>query len=90
MPGLIVCSKEKDPFSDELRGALDGQGVPYREAGIRHPRVIRELKNRGCTAHQPPVLPVSCGHRDPRFFASGDLFRDGVLVREAVPDSARM
>ena len=68
---------------------LDEQGIPYREVDIRQPGVILELKNRGCTALEPPVLLVSRGHRDLRFFTNDDLFWDGELVREAISDIAR-
>ncbi|HVN74165.1 MAG TPA: glutaredoxin domain-containing protein [Methanoregula sp.] len=89
MPELIVCSR-KDPFSEELKEALDEQGIPYREVDIRQPGVVQELKNRGCTALEPPVILISRGHRDLRFFTNDDLFWDGKLVREAVFDLARI
>ena len=89
IPELIVCSEVEDLFSVELKSVLDEQGIPYREVDIRLPGVRQELKSRGCTALEPPVLLVSRGHRDLRFFTNDDLFWDGKLVREAVFDLAR-
>ncbi len=89
MPDLIVYSKEKNLLCEELTCVLREQGIPYREIDIRRHDVIKELRNRGCTALEPPVLQVSHGTKTTRFFTSDDLFWDGQLVREAVLDVAR-
>ena len=89
MPELIVCSKEKHPLCEELTGALREQGIPYREIDICRQDVISDLKSRGCTALEPPILLVSLQGKTIQFFTNDDLFWDGRLIWEAILDIAR-
>ena len=89
MPELIVCSKEKHPLCEEVIGFLREQDIPYREIDIRRQDVITDLKARGCTALEPPILLVSLHGKTMQFFTNDDLFWDGRLIREAILDAAR-
>jgi hypothetical protein len=86
MAEVILYSKDKNPQCEELKGALQEVGVCYREINILTPEAVRELKNHGCTALEPPVICVSCGNHIRSFLTNDDLFWDGTLIREAVLD----
>jgi hypothetical protein len=83
---VILYSQEKNPQCEELKGALMEMGVAYREANIRNPDVIIELKGYGCYSLEPPVIGLRLDNRIRNFLTNDDLFWDGTLVREAVLD----
>jgi hypothetical protein len=86
MDALIVYSSEKNRLCEELTGALDEQGIKYKEICIRNPEAISTLQSNGCFSMEPPVIQVIYGQLKMNFFKNDDLFWDGKLVREAVAD----
>lgn len=86
MTELIVYSTDKHIQCEELKDALNEAGARYHEVDIRNPEAIRELRNNGCFALEPPVLQVVHASRSRTFFKNDDLFWDGRLIREAVMD----
>ena len=86
MTELFVYSTEKHMQCEELKDALNEAGACYHEVDIRNPEAIRELRNNGCFALEPPVLQVVHASRSRTFFKNDDLFWDGRLIREAVLD----
>jgi pyrimidine operon attenuation protein/uracil phosphoribosyltransferase len=86
MTELIIYSKEQNPQCEELKHALNEEGVHYQEVDIRNPVAITELRKNGCFALEPPIIQVVHTSRSQRFFKNDDLFWDGRLVREAVLD----
>ena len=85
---MIVYSQSDHLQCEVLKGALEEQGVPYREIDIRDPAAVRELQNNGCHALEPPVIGVRHKDRICPILTNDDLFWDGRLVREAVLDLA--
>lgn len=90
MNELIVYSTEKHLQCEELKEALKEAGARYHEVDIRNPEAIRELRNNGCFALEPPVLQVVHASRSRTFFKNDDLFWDGQLIREAVLDMTQV
>lgn len=88
MAEVILYSQEKHPQCEELKGALQAQGVLYQEINIRNPEAVSELRRNGCTALQPPVIGVRSENRIRNILTNDDLFWDGALIREAVVDLA--
>lgn len=88
MAEVIVYSQEQHPQCEMLKGALEEQGVLFREVDIRNPDAISELRQHGCQALEPPVVGVRHEDRFGAFLTNDDLFWDGSLVREAVLDLA--
>jgi hypothetical protein len=86
MDALIVYSSEKNRLCEELKGALNEQGIKYKEISIQNPDAISTLRNNGCFSMEPPVIQVNSGQMKMNFFTNDDLFWDGKLVREAVAD----
>ena len=86
MTELIVYSRDKNPQCDALKGVLNEVGIPYNEVDIRKPEAIRELRNNGCHALEPPVIKVVHSRTTHQFLKNDDLFWDGQLVREAILD----
>lgn len=90
MTELIVYSTEKHLQCEELKEVLKEAGASYHEVDIRNPEAIRELRNNGCFALEPPVLQVVHASRSRTFFKNDDLFWDGQLIREAVLDMTQV
>jgi hypothetical protein len=86
MTELIVYSTEKHLQCEELKDALKEAGARFHEVDIRNPEAIRELRDNGCFALEPPVLQVVQASSLRIFFKNDDLFWDGRLIREAVMD----
>lgn len=85
---MIVYSQSDHLLCEVLKGALEEQGIRYREVDIRDPGAVRELRNNGCNAFEPPVIGVRQKDRIRPILTNDDLFWDGSLVREAVRDLA--